>query len=146
LPSSAAVFAASGRSDPSGAIGATLPDPRPMILERLRDRLAAKPVPAAARGLATAEGRRRCRPRFSVARQAVGPQPRAERDQSRQVGYGLDRSRLGDADEPVGVEVVTEQERGVRVGGREQARSPVVQEVALVDRLQPEPVALFAER
>jgi hypothetical protein len=46
----------------------------------------------------------------------------------------------------VSVEVVPEQERRVRVGGREQPRLPVVEEVALVDRLEPEGVALLAER
>jgi hypothetical protein len=45
----------------------------------------------------------------------------------------------------VGVEVVPEQERGVGVG-REQPRAAVVEEVTLVDRLQPERVALLAER
>jgi hypothetical protein len=46
----------------------------------------------------------------------------------------------------VRVEVVPEQERGVGVGGSEQPRPPVVEEIALVDRLEPERVALLAER
>ena len=46
----------------------------------------------------------------------------------------------------MGIEVVAEQERRVGIGGREQPRTAVVQEVALVDRLQPERVALLAER
>jgi hypothetical protein len=46
----------------------------------------------------------------------------------------------------VSVEVVPEQERRVRVGGREQPRLTVVEEVALVDRLDPEGVTLLAER
>jgi hypothetical protein len=146
LPSSAAVFAASGRSDASGAIGATLPDPSPVILERPLDRLAAEVVPAQARGLAAAQGRRGRRPRLAVAGEAVGPQPGAERDQGRQVGDGLDRPGPGDTHEPVGVEVVTEQKRGVGVGGGEQPRVPVVEEITLVDRLQAERVALLAER
>src|SRR4051794_10563397 len=99
LPSSAAVFAASGRSDPSGAIGATLPDPRPVNLERSFDRLAAGGIPARARGLAAAHGRRSRRPGLAVAGQAVGTQPGAERDQGSQVGDGLDRPRLGHAHE-----------------------------------------------
>jgi hypothetical protein len=45
----------------------------------------------------------------------------------------------------VGVEVITEQERGVGVGGGEQPRLSVVEEVPLVDRLQAERVALLAE-
>ena len=36
------------------------------------------------------------------------------------------------------VEVVTEQEGGVAIGGREQPRAAVMDEVALVDRLEPE--------
>jgi hypothetical protein len=43
------------------------------------------------------------------------------------------------------VEVVTQQERGVCVGGAEQPRPSVVEEIALVDRLQTERVALLAE-
>jgi hypothetical protein len=46
----------------------------------------------------------------------------------------------------VRVEVVAEQERGVVVGGREEPRRPVVQEVALVDRLEAERVSLLRER
>jgi hypothetical protein len=46
----------------------------------------------------------------------------------------------------VGVEVVAEQERGVGIGGSEQPRAAVVEEVALVDRLQPERIAPLAER
>ena len=44
------------------------------------------------------------------------------------------------------VEVVAEQQRRVVVGRREQARPAVVDEVALVDRLEPERVARLAER
>jgi hypothetical protein len=46
----------------------------------------------------------------------------------------------------VRIEVVPEQERAVLVGGREQPRPPVVREVALVDRLQAQRVALLGER
>jgi hypothetical protein len=46
----------------------------------------------------------------------------------------------------VRVEVVAQEEGGVGVGGGEEPRPAVVQEVALVDRLQPERVALLAER
>ena len=45
-----------------------------------------------------------------------------------------------DPDEPVRVEVVAEQERRVPVGRREQPRAAVVEQVALVDRLQPDRV------
>jgi hypothetical protein len=46
----------------------------------------------------------------------------------------------------VRVEVVAEQEGGVPVGRLEEAGPAVVDEVALVDRLQPERVPLIAER
>jgi hypothetical protein len=46
----------------------------------------------------------------------------------------------------VRVQVVAEQQRGVRIGRREEARAAVVEQVALVDRLDPERVALLAER
>jgi len=103
-------------------------------------------APAEPRLLAVAQGGGRGRPRLAVAGQAVGPQLGAERDQRREVGDGLDRAGLGHADEAVRVEVVAEQKRGVLVTRREQARSPVVQQVALVDRLEPERIPLLAER
>jgi hypothetical protein len=46
----------------------------------------------------------------------------------------------------VRVEVVAEEERGVVVGRGEQPRAAVVEQIALVDRLQAEPVGLFGER
>jgi hypothetical protein len=46
----------------------------------------------------------------------------------------------------VRIEVVAQQERGVGVGRGEEPRPAVVEEVALVDRLEPKRVALFAER
>jgi hypothetical protein len=103
-------------------------------------------APGGAGGRTCAEGCRRRGPNLAVARQAVGPQLGAVRDQRRQVGDGLDRPGLSDADEAVGVEVIAEQERGVVVSRREQARAAVVEQVALVDRLQPERVPLLAER
>jgi hypothetical protein len=103
-------------------------------------------APGGAGGWARAEGGRRRSPGLAVARQAVGAKLGAVRDQRRQVGDRLDRPRLCDPDEAVRVEVVAEQERGVVVGRREQARAAVVQQVALVDRLQPERVPLLAER
>jgi hypothetical protein len=46
----------------------------------------------------------------------------------------------------VRVEVVPEQERRVLVGGCEEPWPPVVQEVALVDRLEAQRVALLGEQ
>jgi hypothetical protein len=45
----------------------------------------------------------------------------------------------------VRVEVVAQEQSRVVVGGREQPGPPVVEEVALVDRLEPEGVAVLAE-
>ena len=53
---------------------------------------------------------------------------------------------LRDPDEPVRVEVVAEQERRVRVGRGEEPRTGEVDQVALVDRLDPERVARRRER
>ena len=115
-----------------------------MALEGRLGRRAA--APAEPRLLAVAQGGGRGRPRLAVAGQAVGPQLGAERDQRREVGDGLDRAGLGHADEAVRVEVVAEQKRGVLVTRREQPWPSVVEEVALIDRLQAERVALLAER
>jgi hypothetical protein len=46
----------------------------------------------------------------------------------------------------VRVEVVAEQQGRVVVTRREEPRAPVVEQVALVDRLEPERVALLAQR
>jgi len=102
-------------------------------------------LPLEPRGLAVAEGRGGGSPGLTVARKPVGAQLGAERDQLREVADGLDRPCLGDSHEPVRVQVVAEQQRGVVVGGREQPRAPVMEQVALVDRLEPERVALFAQ-
>jgi hypothetical protein len=103
-------------------------------------------APRGAGGRACAEGCRGRGPGLTVARQAIRPQLGTVRDQRGQVGDGLDRPGLRDADEAVRVEVVAEEERRVVVGGREQARAAVVEQIALVDRLQPERVPLLTER
>jgi hypothetical protein len=46
----------------------------------------------------------------------------------------------------VRVEVVAEQQCRVVVARREEPRAPVMEQVALVDRLEPERVALLAQR
>jgi hypothetical protein len=117
-----------------------------VILERPSDGLAVAPGPAQARRFSLAERRGRRRPGLAVARQLVGAQPRAERDQTGEVGDRVDGARLGDSHEAVRVEVVAQQEGGVGVRGLEQSRPPVVEQVPLVDRLQPEGVALLAQR
>ncbi len=89
---------------------------------------------------ARAQQRRGRRPGGTVAVAPVGARLRAQRDQLGEIGDGRDVAGLGDADEPVRVQVVAEQERGVAVRRREEPRAAVVDEVALVDRLQPERV------
>jgi len=83
---------------------------------------------------------------IGVAVDTVGSEGGAAGDQ---LGHRRDRGDtpgLGDPHEPVRVEVVAEQKRCVCVGGREQARRPVVHEVPLVDRLEAQGVAFLAER
>src|SRR5205823_13405974 len=70
---------------------------------------------------------------------------RADRDQLREVVDRVDRAALLDAHEAVRVEIVAEQKRRVAVLRCKQPRPPVVQQVALVDRLDPERIALLAE-
>ena len=59
---------------------------------------------------------------------------------------GLDVTERGDADEPVRVEVVAEEDARVAVVGAEEPRPAVVEEIALVDRLEPDGEALLRER
>jgi hypothetical protein len=113
----------------------------------LEGRLGLRPgTPPEARSFAPAEGRRGRGPGLAVAREAVGTQLGADRDQRGQVGDGLDRPHFGHPHEAVRVEVVAQQERGVYVGWSEEPRPAVVQQVTLVDRLQPKRVALLPER
>jgi hypothetical protein len=86
------------------------------------------------------------RPSLAVAVGALRAQVRAQGDQLRQLAHGVDVARGGDPHEPVRVQVVAEEERGVGVARREQARAAVVGEVALVDGLEAERVRLRAER
>ena len=95
--------------------------------------------------LAGSEQRRAGGPRHTVSRRGVGAELRTERDQLSEVGDGLDAADLGDPDEPVRVEIIAEQERGVLVGRIEEPRLAVVHEVALVDRLEPQRVGLPPE-
>ena len=82
-------------------------------------------------------------PRGPVVVPPLGPKLGAEGDQLAHVGNGFDRAGRGEPDEPVCVEVVAEQEDRVVVARREQPRPAVVDEVALVDRLDGERKALL---
>lgn len=77
---------------------------------------------------------------------ALGTELGAEREELGEVGHGLDVPEGGDSHEPVCVQVVPEQDGGVAVRGVEEARAAVVEQVALVDRLDAEREALLAER
>jgi hypothetical protein len=85
-------------------------------------------------------------PRLAVAGETVGPELGAERDQRSEIGNRVDRPGLRDSHEPMRVQVVAEEERRVCVSRREQPRRPVVEQVALVDRLETECVPLLGER
>jgi hypothetical protein len=119
---------------------ATLPDSPAVGRHRTRNRVGPRG------GVGAAEGRRGRRPGLSVAGKSVRAQLGAARDQGRQVGDGLDRPDLRNAHQAVRVEVVAEEERGVAVGGGEEPRAAEVEQVPLVDRLEPEGVGLFGQR
>src|SRR5205085_10764524 len=88
----------------------------------------------------------RCRPDRAVPCDRLGLEVRAESDQLGEVVDRLDGPDLLDPHESVGVEVVTEQERRIAVLGSEQPRPAEMQQIALVDRLDPERVARLGER
>jgi hypothetical protein len=115
------------------------------MLGECHPRLGVRP-PRAARRLATPERRRGRGPGLAVARQAVRAELRTAGDERRKVGHCLDGPGFRDPDQAVRVKVVTEQQRRVFVGRREQAWRAVVQQVTLVDRLQTERVPLVGER
>jgi hypothetical protein len=114
-----------------------------VLRQRLLD-LGARP-PRESRFLAASERRRRRRPGLAVAGKPVGAQLGAEGDQRGEVADRLDRAGARDPDQAVRIQVVAEQERRVGVRRREQARPAVVEQIPLVDRLEPEGVALLAE-
>jgi len=91
------------------------------------------------------QGHARC-PDRSVLPRALRPQLGAERDQLAHVRNGLHRSRSREADEPVRIEVVAEEEDRVVVAGREEPGTPVVDEVPLVDRLDREREPILGQR
>ena len=93
-----------------------------------------------------AEPSHRADPCLTVSRGLLGPEVRAGGDQLGQGDDGVELPGRGDPDEPVRVEVVAEQQRRLVVGGREETGAPVVDEVALVDGLEPEREPLRRQR
>jgi len=87
-----------------------------------------------------------CEPRLAVAVLTLRAQPSAKGDQLGELSDRADLPGGGDAHEAVCVQVVAEEQSGLVVGRCEQSRLPVVAEVTLVDRLEPEREALVAER
>ena len=80
----------------------------------------------------------RGRPRLPIPGLVLRAQVGAERKELCEVGDDADVPLGGDAHETVGVEVVAQQNARVAVVGSEEPRPAVVQEVALVDRLDAE--------
>src|SRR5580765_3216171 len=95
--------------------------------------------------LAAPERRRGRCPDRPVPDDLLGTEVCTEGDQLREVADRLDGADLLDPDEAVRVEVVAEKERCVLILRSKESRAPVVQEVALVDRLDTEREALLAE-
>jgi hypothetical protein len=91
------------------------------------------------------EKRDRRGPRRPVARLALRAQMSAKGEELGEVGDHSHISLLGNAHETVSVEIVAEEDARVPVGRCEQASPPVVEEIALVDRLNAEREALVRE-
>ncbi len=96
--------------------------------------------------LAASEPCSRRRPGEPVALPVLCAQLRAERDQLGQIRHGQHLLECRDANESLCIEVVPEQKRRVDVFGREEPRLSVVEEIPLVDRLEPEREALLGQR
>jgi hypothetical protein len=88
----------------------------------------------------------RGRPRFPVAGAALGAQVRTESEELGELSHDAHVSLRRHPHEPVRVEVVTQEDARVPVCGSEEPGLPVVQEVALVDRLDAEREPLVRER
>src|SRR4051794_17328127 len=147
--------AASARTSAAASTVTTLTDPPGMSRERALDRLVPCCLPRAREKLvrvlgllehALPEERDARRPDRAVVPGALSSELGAQRDQLAHVRNGLHRPRGGEADEALGVQVVAEQENRVPVAGREEARAPVMDEVALVDRLDGDCEARVGER
>ena len=112
----------------------------PIALLRQRSPRIGKPA------LDAPEQRDRRGPGLSVPGPVLGTQVGAE---GQELGQLRDHPHVplgGDPDKAVGVEVIAEEDAGVAIGGREEPRPSVVQEVALVDRLDSERELLVGER
>src|SRR5947208_16697923 len=151
-------FAASARTKAAAgacAIGPTLTDAAAVSLERTVDGLVPGNGTCAGEQLvrilrlakdAVAQQRDARGPGGAVLATVLGPELRAERDQLAHVRNGLDRARGGEADEPLRVQVVAQQENRVPVARGEETGAAVVDEIALVDRLDGHAEAGLGER
>ena len=95
---------------------------------------------------APVEGRDGRGPGLTVAGKALRAQVGAEGEELGKGPDGLDVTERGDADEAVRVEVVAQEDARVAVVGAEEPWLAVVQEIALVDGLEPDGKALLRER
>src|SRR5215204_3623150 len=136
--------AASARTRAAPSIDTTLTDAPGVGLERAFHRFLARRRACAREKLlgilgllehAVAEQRNARRPGRTVFSRMLGAELGAERDQLSHVGDRLDRAGCREPHEPLRVQIVTEQEDRVAVARREEPRTSVVDEVALVDRL-----------
>src|SRR5919106_4725108 len=85
-------------------------------------------------------------PGGAVARAVLGPKLGADGEELGEVGHHVHLAVSGNADEPVRVQVVPEQHGRVPVDGGEEPRPAVMEQIALVDGLEPDGEALLAER
>src|SRR4051812_43113562 len=143
------------------SIAGTLTDPREVSLQRALDfglpgrgprdgeqldgvRLLAEDGPRLVQH-ARPQARGAGRPGRSVVAPPLGPHLCADRDQLGKIGHRLDDLPLRNAHESVRVQIVAEQEGRIRVGRLEEPRPAIVEQVALVDRLEAEPVLLHGQ-
>jgi hypothetical protein len=91
------------------------------------------------------QGDRR-RPRLPVPGPALGAQVGTEGEELGELGHDAHVPLRRDPHEPVRVEVVTEEDARVAVRRGEKPRLPVMQEVALVDRLDADREPFVCER
>jgi hypothetical protein len=86
----------------------------------------------------SSEERHRPRPGGAVPRPPLGTKLRAQGKELGEIGDDVHLSDRGDPDESMGVEVVAEEDGDVAVGRREEAGPAVMEEITLVNGLEPD--------